>query len=62
MVSLWAGSGRLAVRLARAGVNVLGLDLAPNMLAVARQKSADLPTMRWVQGDMRDFNLNEKKD
>jgi SAM-dependent methyltransferase len=59
VLEIACGTGRLAVRLARAGVNVLGLDLAPNMLAVARQKSADLPTMRWVQGDMRDFNLNE---
>lgn len=59
VLEIAAGTGRIAVRLARAGVNVLGLDRAVNMLAVAREKSVDLENMRWVQADMRDFELGE---
>jgi SAM-dependent methyltransferase len=53
------GTGRVAIRLAREGAKVVGLDLSPNMLAVARQKSQDLKDIRWVEGDMRSFELNE---
>lgn len=53
------GTGRVAIRLAQNGVNVVGLDRSSEMLEVARQKSADLQNMRWVQGDMRSFELDE---
>lgn len=53
------GTGRVALRLAQAGVRVVGLDLAPHMLAVARRKSAGLENVRWVQADMRSFALGE---
>jgi ubiquinone/menaquinone biosynthesis C-methylase UbiE len=51
------GTGRVATRLARAGFQVVGLDLSQAMLDVARKESAALDTVRWVQGDMRSFNL-----
>jgi SAM-dependent methyltransferase len=60
VLEIACGTGRIAVRLARSGVNVLGLDRAPNMLSVAREKSVDLPNMRWVQADMRSFDLGEQ--
>jgi ubiquinone/menaquinone biosynthesis C-methylase UbiE len=53
------GTGRVAIRLAQAGARVVGLDLSPRMLAVARGKSAGLTKMRWVQADMRSFDLGE---
>lgn len=53
------GTGRVTLRLAQDGVNVLGLDLSPAMLAVARQKSAGVGGIRWVQADMRSFQLGE---
>jgi ubiquinone/menaquinone biosynthesis C-methylase UbiE len=53
------GTGRVAIRLAQEGVEVVGLDLSSAMLDVAREKSADLSNMRWVQGDMRSFELGE---
>jgi SAM-dependent methyltransferase len=52
------GSGRVLVPLARAGLQVVGVDLSPPMLALARSKleaaglSADL-----VEADMRSFRL-----
>lgn len=53
------GTGRVALRLAQDGVAIVGLDLSPAMLAVARQKSAGLTQVRWVQADMRAFDLGQ---
>lgn len=51
------GTGRVAIPLARDGVEVVGLDLSLAMLNVAREKSAGMCNARWVQGDMRSFEL-----
>jgi ubiquinone/menaquinone biosynthesis C-methylase UbiE len=53
------GTGRVTVRLAQGGGEVVGLDLSPAMLDVAREKSAGMSNIRWVQDDMRSFNLGE---
>ena len=53
------GTGRVAMRLARDGVEVVGLDYSSTMLDVAREKSAGMSNIRWVQGDMRSFELGE---
>jgi SAM-dependent methyltransferase len=59
VLEIACGTGRAAIRLAQDGVKVVGLDLSPEMLAVAKQKSVKLQTMRWVEGDMRSFELGE---
>ncbi|MEA3334710.1 MAG: class I SAM-dependent methyltransferase [Chloroflexota bacterium] len=53
------GTGRIALRLADDGVNIVGLDRSPAMLAIAREKSRALPAIRWVEGDMRAFDLDQ---
>ncbi len=53
------GTGRIAIRLAKEGVDVVGLDLSLAMLEVAKEKSAGITNVRWVQGDMRSFELVE---
>jgi ubiquinone/menaquinone biosynthesis C-methylase UbiE len=53
------GTGRVAIRLARAGFQVVGLDLSEAMLEVAREKSTGMGNIRWVLGDMRSFELGE---
>ena len=53
------GTGRVAIRLAREGFAVVGLDLSEAMLDVAREQSAGLDNIHWVQGDMRSFELGE---
>ena len=59
VLEIACGTGRVAIRLAQDGVPVVGLDLSPAMLDIARQKSADIPNVRWVEGDMRAFSLHE---
>jgi ubiquinone/menaquinone biosynthesis C-methylase UbiE len=54
------GTGRVAIRLALDGVNVVGVDLNEEMLKVARAKSSNLPNLRWIRGDMRSFDLGER--
>jgi SAM-dependent methyltransferase len=53
------GTGQVAIRLARDGVEVVGLDLSAAMLDVAREKSAGMSSTRWVQGDIVSFELGE---
>jgi SAM-dependent methyltransferase len=60
VLELTCGTGRVAIPIARAGVRVVGLDLSPHMLAVAREKSVGLATLRLVEGDMREFELPER--
>lgn len=46
------GTGRVVVELARRGHDVVGVDLDPSMLAVARR---DAPELVWVQADLADL-------
>ncbi len=62
VLEIACGTGRVAIRLAQSGANIVGLDLSPEMLEVARQRSVGLPNVRWVQGDMRSFELGEAFD
>jgi ubiquinone/menaquinone biosynthesis C-methylase UbiE len=56
------GTGRIALRLAQGGIRVTGLDRSPEMLEVARRKSASNQFMHWVEGDMRAFKLDQSFD
>ena len=60
LLEIACGTGRIAIRLAQHGIRVVGLDISPQMLAAARQKSAELENIRWVLGDMRSFDLGEQ--
>jgi SAM-dependent methyltransferase len=62
VLELAAGSGRVAIALARKGFHVTGLELSDGMLARARSRTAHLPPevrarLTWVQGDMAAFDL-----
>jgi ubiquinone/menaquinone biosynthesis C-methylase UbiE len=59
VLEIACGTGRVAIRLAQDGVNVVGLDLSSEMIEMARQKSVELENMRWIEGDMRSFELDE---
>jgi SAM-dependent methyltransferase len=57
VLEIACGTGRIAARLAREGVPIVGLDRSPEMLQVAREKTLGLANVRWVQADMRSFDL-----
>jgi len=48
------GTGRVAIELARRGVDVIGVDLDAGMLEQARQKAPDLD---WIDGDLATVDL-----
>lgn len=56
------GSGRVLVPLVAAGCDVVGIDVSPHMLAIARGKLESNHKSgrgRLVEADMRDFTLDE---
>jgi SAM-dependent methyltransferase len=71
ILELGCGTGRLAIPLARElaedGVRLVGLDLEPGMLDVARAALAAQPAevraaITLVEGDMRAFDLDQRFD
>jgi SAM-dependent methyltransferase len=59
VLEIGCGTGRVAIRLAQDGIDVVGFDLFPKMLEVAREKSMGLQNIRWVLADIRSFELGE---
>ena len=60
VLEVGAGTGRVSVAIARAGVEVVGIDLSPAMLARGRDRVADEGLEERVslhEADMRDFDL-----
>jgi ubiquinone/menaquinone biosynthesis C-methylase UbiE len=65
VLELGCGTGRIVIPVAEAGIDIVGLDLAPAMLQIARDKVAALPPetqrrIELVEGDMRDFSLGRR--
>jgi SAM-dependent methyltransferase len=53
------GTGRVAIELARRGVDVVGVDVDPDMIEVARRKA---PGLRWVVADLDGLALDARFD
>ena len=65
VLELGCGTGRILFPVAEAGIGVVGLDQAPSMLDVAREKLARLAPavqgrVELVPGDMRQFSLGRR--
>ncbi len=60
LLEVGCGTGRVAFQLVRNGLDILGIDISPHMLEVARRKLHGLSNVRWVEADMRCFDLHEK--
>ncbi|MBU7024430.1 MAG: class I SAM-dependent methyltransferase [Theionarchaea archaeon] len=59
------GTGRVAMELARVGVEVWGIDNSPAMLGIARAKIEELPVytqkeVKLIQAEMTSFDLSHK--
>jgi SAM-dependent methyltransferase len=62
VLELGCGTGRVLIPIARAGIDIVGLDSSPSMLAICRgHLEQEPPAVRarieLVQGDMRSFDL-----
>jgi SAM-dependent methyltransferase len=53
------GTGRVAIELARRGVDVVGVDADPEMVDAARRKAPDLP---WRLVDLAELDLGRRFD
>lgn len=51
------GTGRVAIELARRGIDVVGVDLDDDLLAYAR---ADGPSIEWVSADLATMQLGRR--
>lgn len=65
VLELGCGTGRVLIPIARAGVDIIGVDLSPSMLAICRKSLANEPEVvqariQLVQADMRDFALKQQ--
>lgn len=59
VLEIACGTGRVALQLAKMGVEVTGFDLSPELLGIARGKSAGIQNVHWEVGDMRSFDLGQ---
>ena len=57
VLELGAGTGRVAIPIAEAGLEVVGLDASDAMLERARERSQAVNGIQWVRGDMADFAM-----
>ncbi len=65
VLEVGCGTGRVLIPTARAGIEITGLDLSPQMLRVCREKLGREPhevraRARLVQADMRRFDLGRR--
>ena len=52
------GTGRVAIELARRGIEAVGVDADPGMLSAARAKA---PELEWVRADLSVMDLGERR-
>ena len=65
VLELGCGTGRILIPTAQAGIDIVGLDRAPAMLAIAREKLSELGAetrrrIELVESDMRTFWLGRR--
>jgi SAM-dependent methyltransferase len=63
VLEVGCGTGRVLIPTARAGVDIVGLDLSPAMLSICRRRLRDEPEsvrskVRLVEADMRAFSID----
>ncbi len=59
VLEIGCGTGRITIPLAQHGIEITGLDIAPQMLAWARHKAHNLP-IQWMEADARMFHLGRQ--
>ena len=64
VLEVGSGTGRVLIPTARAGINIVGLDLSEHMLSVCRENLREEPVevrerVELIQADMRQFDLKK---
>jgi SAM-dependent methyltransferase len=62
LLELGSGTGRVSEAIARRGFDVTGLELSAAMIAQAEARRPPGLSLRYVQGDMRSFDLRRSFD
>src|SRR5215831_4357810 len=65
VLEVGCGTGRVLIPTARAGIDIVGLDLSSGMLDICRKRSLEeseavRSRVRLVQGDMRNFDAGQR--
>ena len=61
LLDLACGTGTMAIRMAEQGFQVTGVDIIPEMIALASQKAQTLgASIEWVVADARTFQLQQQ--
>jgi demethylmenaquinone methyltransferase/2-methoxy-6-polyprenyl-1,4-benzoquinol methylase len=58
-LDLCTGTGALAPRLAQRYRHVVGVDISPEMLAVARKRWSPIKNIEWLEGDAQRLSFGE---
>lgn len=62
VLELGCGTGRVSIPIAERGFEVTGIDIADQMLGVAKQRAAAKGvSIDWIHGDIRSFDLRQFK-
>lgn len=60
VLELACGTGRVAIPIAKEGIDMVGLDRSAAMLDVARSRAEGIDNLRLMEGDMAGFDLGMK--
>lgn len=51
------GTGRVAIELARRGIEVIGVDADPSMITTARRRA---PELRWIESSLAELAIDDR--
>jgi SAM-dependent methyltransferase len=62
LLDVACGAGNATIPAAREGARVTGLDLSPDLLAIARERAADaMVEVDWVEGDAQELPFDDAR-
>jgi ubiquinone/menaquinone biosynthesis C-methylase UbiE len=62
LLEIGAGSGIATIELAKLGCEIIGIEPGANLVAIAKQKTAEYPNVQIIEAMFEDFEAKEKFD